>query len=237
MPVNGMSIIAGRASTDTAAPFHSLNPATGEGSRHAYHAASSAEVDVAARAAADSFDEYAAHPSESKAAFLERCASEIASLGDDLVEMACWETGLAGPRIAGERDRTVNQFRFFAAMVRDGGWVEAVIDRGDPTRKPMPRPDLRRMLRPLGPVAVFGASNFPLAYSAGGGDTASALAAGCPVVVKGHPSHPGTGEMVAWAIARAAGECGLPGGVYGYLHAGGMREFDVGRELITHPGV
>lgn len=237
MPVTGMSIVAGQPTSDTSVRYESVHPATGTPSGQVYHAACPAEVDRAVEAAAGVFDAFAAVKPEARASFLDRCAGGIADLGDELVEMACSETGLAGLRIAGERDRTVNQFRFFASLVRDGVWVDAVIDRGDPGRQPIPRPDLRRMLRPLGPVAVFGASNFPLAYSAGGGDTASALAAGCPVVVKGHPSHPGTGELVARAISNAARDSGMPSGTYGFLHAGGTRELDVGRELVMHPAI
>lgn len=237
MTITGYSLIGGVSSQDRATEFHSLNPATGEHGPVAFHAASAGEVESAARSAAAAFDGFRVLSPALRAEFLERCATNIAGLGDELVQMASSETGLAAPRIGGERDRTVNQFRFFAKLVRDGSWVDAVIDHGDPTRVPIPRPDLRRMRVPLGPVAVFGASNFPLAYSAGGGDTASALAAGCPVVVKGHPSHPGTGELVAAAISRAVGESRLHPGTYGYLHAGGARELDVGKELITHPDI
>lgn len=237
MDVTGFSIIAGSIATDRTSPFRSIDPATGRNGTVEFHAAGLAEVDLACRAAADDFDAFASHPPQRRADFLERCAAGIAQLGDALVAMVSSETGLAAPRVAGERDRTVNQFRFFAGLVREGSWVEAVIDRGDPARTPLPKPDLRRMLRPLGPIAVFGASNFPLAYSAGGGDTASALAAGCPVVVKGHPSHPGTGEMVAAAITRAARESSMPAGAFSYLHAGGTRELDIGRAVITHPSI
>ncbi len=237
MAVTGFSILAGAASTDASSPFRSLDPATGEASERTYYAASKAEVQAAAGAASEASGAYQAVGHAARAEFLERCAGNIAGLGDELLRMATSETGLAGPRIAGERDRTVNQFRYFAGLVREGSWVDAVIDHGDPARTPVPKPDVRRVRRPLGPAAVFGASNFPLAYSAGGGDTASALAAGCPVVVKGHPSHPGTGEMVAAAISRAAAECGMPAGTFSYLHAGGSREMGVGNELITHPGI
>jgi NADP-dependent aldehyde dehydrogenase len=125
----------------------------------------------------------------------------------------------------------------FANVVREGSWIDAAIDRADPARSPLPKPDLRRMLRPLGPVAVFGASNFPLAYSVAGGDTASALAAGCPVVVKGHPAHPGTGEMVAAAVSRAVAKVGLHPGTFSFLHSGGERDLAVGTELVSHPAI
>src|SRR5208283_4154828 len=134
---------------------------------------------------------------------LESIADEIGALGDALVERAALESGLSKERLTGERARTVNQLRMFAALVKEGSYLDARIDTALPDRKPLPRPDLRRMLIPIGPVVVFGASNFPLAFSVAGGDTASALAARNPVVVKAHPAHPGTSELVAGAIARA----------------------------------
>jgi alpha-ketoglutaric semialdehyde dehydrogenase len=234
MHATGLSILSGNSSSDRSTTFTAINPATGEQVGPTYHAASTGEVDQAAWDARAAFETYSHTTPAQRAAFLEKCADNIAALGDSLVQMASSETGLAAPRIAGERDRTVNQFRFFAALVREGTWVDAVIDHGDPNRTPLPKPDVRRMKKPLGPVAVFGASNFPLAYSAGGGDTASALAAGCPVIIKGHPSHPGTGEMVARAISDAVRDSALHAGTYSYLHAGGSREIEVGKELITH---
>ncbi len=144
------------------------------------------------------------------------------------------ETALPRGRLVGERGRTVNQLRMFAAVVRDGGYLDARIDRGDPGRTPAPRPDVRRMLQPLGPVAVFGASNFPLAFSVAGGDTASALAAGCPVVVKGHPAHPGTSELVARAITTAVKRVGLPAGVFSLLHG---RSRELGARLVQHAAI
>lgn len=235
--ITGFSLLAISKSISTATRFDAINPATGAPTGIAYHAASPDEVAAAAQAAAAAFETYRQTSLTDRAAFLDRCAANIAELGDLLIQTASSETGLAAPRLAGERDRTVNQFRYFANLIREASWVDAVIDHGDPNRTPMPKPDLRRMRRPLGPIAVFGASNFPLAYSAGGGDTASALAAGCPVIVKGHPSHPGTGELVAAAITRAVQQSGLPTGTYSYLHAGGSRELEVGKELITHPAI
>ncbi|MGH9464308.1 MAG: aldehyde dehydrogenase (NADP(+)), partial [Thermoanaerobaculia bacterium] len=143
------------------------------------------------------------------------------------------ETALPRARLEAERARTVGQLRLFAEVVREGSWVEARIDCGDPAHRP-PRPDLRRMLVPLGPVAVFGASNFPLAFSVAGGDTASALAAGCPVVVKAHPAHPGTSELVAGALLAAAGCSGMPDGVVSLVHGAATR---VGERLVTHPAI
>ena len=177
------------------------------------------------------FPVYRGLSAEQRAAFLERIADEIVALGDALLERANQETALPLARLTGERGRTVNQLKMFAALVREGSWVDARIDRAQPDRQPLPKPDLRRMLIPLGPVAVFGASNFPFAFSVAGGDTASALAAGCPVVVKAHPAHPGTSEMTAQAILKAAQATGMPDGVFSLLH--GTK--DTGMALVTHP--
>ncbi|TSA39600.1 aldehyde dehydrogenase (NADP(+)) [bacterium] len=217
--------------------FTSIEPATGLQSTASFLAASHADVDQAASHAWHAFEEVSARTSKERAGLLLMAADEIVALGDDLVMTASRETGLPFPRVASERDRTVFQLRMFADITREGSWVEAIIDHGDPSRTPMPKPDLRRMLMPLGPVAVFGASNFPLAYSTAGGDTASALAAGCPVVVKGHPSHPATGEMVARALSKAVARTGFPAGMFSYLAAGGERDFAVGQELVRHPAI
>lgn len=233
----GGSIIAGADAPDAIAEnvFRATDPATGSELPVKYRAATTADVERAARLAWDAFWAMDSRPGNDRAALLEAIAAKIVALGDVLVECVSTESGLASQRVASERDRTVNQLRMFAAAAREGSWVEAVIDHGDVARRPLPKPDVRRMLRPLGPVAVFGASNFPLAYSTAGGDTASALAVGCPVVVKGHPSHPGTGEMVARAISSAVHEVGMHPGVFSFLQAGGVRETDVGLELIRQP--
>ena len=152
---------------------------------------------------------------------LDAIATEIEGLGDVLLDRAHLETGLPLPRLQGERARTCSQLRLFAAVVREGSWLDVRIDTALPDRQPLPRPDLRRMLTPLGPVVVFGSSNFPLAFSVAGGDTASALAAGCPVAVKAHRAHPGTAELVGQAISRAVQNCGLPAGVFSLVHGGG----------------
>src|SRR5271168_4605610 len=147
---------------------------------------------------------YRAPGPETLAQFLETVGEQIVAAGDELISTCASETGLSVDRLTGERARTVNQLKMFASIVREGSWVDARIDTAIPDRKPVPKPDLRRMLLPLGPVAVFGASNFPFAFSVGGGDTASALAAGCPVVVKPHPGHPKTSDIVATAILQGA---------------------------------
>ncbi|AIE84205.1 aldehyde dehydrogenase (NADP(+)) [Fimbriimonas ginsengisoli] len=191
------------------------------------------EVAEAARKAAAAFPVYASLTSEARASFLEAIASGIERLGDPLIERAHAESGLPLARLTGERGRTCGQLRMFAALIREGSWVDARIDLAQPDRAPVPKPDIRRMLMPIGPVAVFGASNFPLAFSVAGGDTASALASGCPVIVKGHPAHPGTSEMVARAILAAAEASGMPDGVFSLVHGGA----EVGRELVERPEI
>jgi alpha-ketoglutaric semialdehyde dehydrogenase len=238
--VAGRSLIAGQESEGPkegriGAWFKTANPALGSVLPWDFVAASTQDVDRAAGEAWRAFYGMLAMPSRDRARLLEAIADGITGLGDALVQITSQETGLAVPRVAMERDRTVFTLQMFAGVVRDGGWVEASIDRGDAARKPLPKPDVRRMLRPLGPVAVFGASNFPLAYSTAGGDTASALAAGCPVVVKGHAAHPATGELIARAVCDAVKSTGFPEGTFSYLAAGGSRDVPVGQELVRHP--
>lgn len=214
--------------------FRSVVAATGEPTGPAFAVHGPAEVDAACAAAAAAFDVYRATSREERAAFLESIASEILAIGDDLIEAAMSESGLPRARLEGERGRTVGQLRLFADVVRKGAWQQLRIDPALPDRQPLPRPDIRLRMIPVGPVAVFGASNFPLAFSTAGGDTASALAAGCPVVVKGHPAHPRTGELVAGAIARAVAACGLPAGVFGHL-VGPSNE--LGAALVQDPRI
>lgn len=189
-------------------------------------------VDQAVNAAEDAFERYAETSRESRAAFLDKIADEIDARGDAITEIGSAETGLPAARLQGERGRTVGQLRLFAEHIRAGDYLDRRFDAALPDRTPLPRPELRMVQRPIGPVAVFGASNFPLAFSVAGGDTASALAAGCPVVVKGHSAHPGTSELVAQAVAAAVVECDMPKGVFSLIQ-GGRR--DVGEALVQHP--
>jgi 2,5-dioxopentanoate dehydrogenase len=177
------------------------------------------------------FEKYKKLPAPEKAKLLRTIADEIEQLGDDLLETASQETNLPLARLTGERGRTVNQLRLFATLVEEGNWLEATIDTALPDRTPLPRPDLRRLLIPLGPVVVFGASNFPLAFSTAGGDTASGLAAGCPVIYKEHPAHPKTSQLVFGAIQKALQKCELPEGVFQHVSGGN----DVGQQLVQHP--
>jgi 2,5-dioxopentanoate dehydrogenase len=192
--------------------------------------AMTAELDELLAAAAV----YQAPPATERAAFLRRIGEEIDALGEDLLTVCGQETGLGRDRLAGERARTVNQLRMFASLIEEGSWVDARIDTAQPDRRPVPKPDVRRMLEPLGPVGVFAASNFPLAFSVAGGDTASALAAGCPVVVKAHPGHPRTSATVRGAIKRAIGTSGIDEGVFGLLSE---QSIEIGVALVRHPAV
>lgn len=232
MSLQGTSLLAGRAGPVGGATFRAFNPTTGEFLAPDFHEASLADANGAMDAAATAFQDYRTRPPETRARLLETIAAEIESLGDELIDRAHAETGLPAARLLGERGRTCGQLRLFAQVVREGSWVDARIDPALPDRQPLPRPDIRRMLFGLGPVVVFGSSNFPLAFSVAGGDTASALAAGCPVVVKAHRAHPGTAELVGQAIARAVAAGGLPAGVFSLVHGSGA---GVGIALVKHP--
>ncbi len=191
-------------------------------------------VDLAVQAADAAFPDYANTERSQRSAFLNRIAEEIDARGDKITQTAMRETGLPEARLIGERGRTTGQLKYFAALIERGDYLDRRHDAALPERAPLPRPELRLMQRPVGPVAVFGASNFPLAFSVAGGDTASALAAGCPVVVKGHPAHPGTSEIVAEAIVSAVAASGLPAGVFSLIHG---RNIEVGTALVTHPSI
>ncbi len=234
MQITGTQLIGSQDIPGTGATFHAIDPATGEALPPAWQGADAGQVDRAARLAEAAFASYRETGLEARAAFLEAIAQAILDLGDALIERAMRETGLPRPRLEGERGRTVNQLRLFARVVRDGDWVGARIDRALPERTPLPRSDIRLRHIPVGPVAVFGASNFPLAFSVAGGDTASALAAGAPVVVKAHPAHPGTSELVGRAIRRAVQRCGLHEGVFSLL-AGPGHELSLA--LVGHPAI
>jgi NADP-dependent aldehyde dehydrogenase len=221
MTITGNSIIGAEAVAGREKPAWAINPATGNRLDPPFGGVGEPEVERACALAAAAFDTFRDTAPELRARFLETVASRILDIGEKLVERTVAETGLPRGRIEGERARTVGQLRLFANVVREGGWLDARIDPAMPDRKPLPRSDLRLRLVPLGPVAVFGASNFPLAFSVAGGDTASALAAGCPVVVKAHLAHPGTAELVGRAVQAAVAECGLPEGVFSLLFGPG----------------
>ena len=233
--LSGASLIGSRVGKSNALKnFYGVNPTSGEPLEPAFQSASSQELQEAVELAVAASPVFAATSGEIRAVLLNRIADSLAATGAELVERAHLETGLPLARLQGELGRTTGQLRLFAEVLNEGSWVDARIDEALPERKPLPRPDLRSMLRPLGPVAVFGASNFPLAFSVAGGDTASALAAGCPVIVKAHPAHPGTSEIAGRAIQQAIKECGLPEGVFSLLFDAGI---EVGVSLVRHAGI
>jgi NADP-dependent aldehyde dehydrogenase len=232
MELTGQSIIGFKRGELNGGSLHGLNPATGENLEPSYHFANPAEVDEAAQLADKAFVSFSQTTGAQRAKFLRQIAENIEALGDTLINRATQETGLPEGRIRTETGRTCGQLRLFAGLVEEGSWVDARIDHADPTRTPIPKPDVRSMLRPLGPVVVFGASNFPLAFSVAGGDTASAFAAGNPVIVKAHHAHPGTSELVGLAVSKAVRECELHEGVFSLLYGAGN---EVGTALVKHP--
>jgi acyl-CoA reductase-like NAD-dependent aldehyde dehydrogenase len=215
------------------ATFNSVDPRTGTPVA-GYDEATAADVAAAVDAAERAFHDPALRDRAARATLLRGAAARLRAAGDEIADVAGRETGLPEARLRSELERTAGQLEAFAAVLDAGDYVDAIIDTPDPDAIPIPRPDVRRMLVPIGPVAVFGASNFPLAFSTAGGDTASALAAGCPVVVKGHPSHPGTGETVAREARAAAADAGLPDGTFAHLLASGV---EVGEALIDAPAI
>ncbi len=212
--------------------FKAIDPSSNEELAGNFYTASISEVDAAMNLADNAFAVYRYIDKNKKAAFLRSVADEILALGDELIERAMSESGLPAQRLQGERARTTGQLNMFATLLEEGSWVEAVIDTAIPDRQPLPRVDIRKMMVPLGPSVVFGASNFPMAFSVAGGDTASALAAGCPVVVKAHPAHPGTSALVAGAVKRAAEQHNMPEGVFSILYDNG---YTIGEALVKHP--
>ncbi|WP_419830205.1 aldehyde dehydrogenase (NADP(+)) [Methylobacterium sp.] len=230
MTVRGENLIGAQAQRGTQAAFQAVEAATGNTLEPDFPGASLADLDRVCALADSAFDTYRETAPEARAAFLEAIAANILDIGDDLVTRCMAETGLPRPRIEGERGRTVGQLRLFSGILREGSAFQIRIDPALPDRKPLPRPDLRLRMLAVGPVAVFGASNFPLAFSVAGGDTASALAAGCPVIVKAHPAHPGTSELVGRAIQQAVTASGLPEGVFSLLFDAGQ---SIGQGLVA----
>lgn len=212
--------------------FQALNPATGEKLPGEFFIANPQIVDAIAQKSATAFAEYRAWDGKRRAALLNAAAANIEAKASELAARAHLETALPLPRLQGEIARTCAQLRLYGSIAAEGSWVDARVDHADPNRQPAPKPDLRSMLRPVGPVVVFGASNFPFAYSTAGGDTASALAAGCTVIVKAHPAHPGTSELVAGCLHAAIRDAGAPAGIFAQLFDDG---FEVGAALVKHP--
>ena len=232
MNFQGTSIIGNARGQGTEPAGQSINPSNNEVMEPVYTAVTVQELDQAVVLAHETFQTYRHTSGADRAAFLRVIAENIEACIEDLVIRMPLETGLPEIRVRGEAGRTCGQLRMFATLIEEGSWVDARIDRAQPDREPMPKPDTRSMMRPLGPVAVFAASNFPLAFSTAGGDTASALAAGCPVIVKAHSSHCGTAEIIGLAIQKAAADCGLPEGVFSLVYGDGRT---VGQALVRHP--
>lgn len=232
--LTGANLIAGNHSSEGSSSVWGIEARNGVQMEPPFSEATGAEIKAAVNAAGEAFAANRSKGAEDWAGLLEGIAEELEGLGDVLVERVMAETGLPEGRVRGERGRTMGQLRLFASVVRDGSWVDARIETALPERAPIPRPDIRSMLRPIGPVAVFGASNFPLAFSVAGGDTASAMAAGCPVVCKAHPAHPGTSELVATAINRAVEASAFHPGTFSLVHGAGAA---VGMALVNEPGI
>lgn len=231
--ITGEALIGGAAVKGSGTTFEAWDPAARAYIAPSFQTVDEAQIDEACRLAEAAFDPYRSISDNARADFLDTIAEQILALGDELIVRAMTESGLPRVRLEGERGRTVGQLKLFAGLLREGSWTDARLDTALPDRTP-PRPDLRLRMIGLGPVAVFGASNFPLAFSVAGGDTASALAAGCPVVLKAHPAHPGTSELVARAIVKAVEICKLPAGVFSLLTGIGN---DLGQQLVAHPAI
>lgn len=230
--ITGHHLIAGREAPAAHSLFQAENPSTSQKLEPHFGEATLTDADEALQAADGAFDALRLAPVEARAQFLETLAEEILALGDALLERAHAETALPMARLIGERGRAVNQCKMFAALIREGSWAALSIDRAQPERVPAPKPDVRKMMLPIGPVVVFGASNFPFAIGVVGTDTVCALAAGCPVVVKGHPAHPGTCEMLGRAVMTALNKSGLPEAAFSMLQG---RGHELGRALVAHP--
>ncbi|MEN8123936.1 MAG: aldehyde dehydrogenase (NADP(+)) [Bacteroidota bacterium] len=232
--ISGKNYIGNKLSSLGNITFRTFNPISNTENETLFTEASKEEIENAVELAKKAFKAYKNISGKKKSDFLNAIADEILDLDHSLLQIFTQESGLNIERAISERQRTIWQLHMFAELVKEGSWVEATIDTSIIDRKPISKPDLRKMLKPLGPVVVFGASNFPLAYSTAGGDTAAALAAGCPVIVKSHPMHAGTGEMVSSAIIKAAEKTGMPNGVFSNLNSSGIK---VGQDLVKHPYV
>jgi len=230
--INGQNYIGNTLSAKGKVTYTTFNPRLNLKNPWTFFEASEEELEDAVQLASRASELYQRVPGKKRAAFLRTIADEIEALGNELIETYMAESGLPEGRAKGERGRTVGQLRMFGDLLDEGNWVEASIDTAIPDRTPVPKPDLRKMLTPIGPIVVFGSSNFPLAYSTAGGDTASALAAGCPVIVKSHPMHAGTGELVASAIVAAVKACEIPDGVFSNLNSS---DIQIGQQLVRHP--
>ncbi|MCC6659904.1 MAG: aldehyde dehydrogenase family protein [Phycisphaerales bacterium] len=240
IPMTGLSIVPPPDSGAPAGPgvaFRAMDPTRGAQLPTEFRAATGADIDRAGWQAWQAFYSTQERPGRDRAELLDQAARYLADRTPQVLSVVTDETGLGPARVVSECERTVGTLRMLAGLARAGEWSQPSIDPGQPSRRPVPKPDLRKMLRPLGPVAVFGTAAFPLAFGAAGADVASALAAGCAVIVKGHPDHPGTGELVARCVADAVRDTGFHPGLYSFLHAGGTADHAVGAALVKHPCV
>ncbi|WP_298368379.1 aldehyde dehydrogenase (NADP(+)) [uncultured Lutibacter sp.] len=232
--ITGKNYIGNLRASSGTKTFKTFNPLKNVENKTVFFEASTIEIEHAIDLATKAFEQFQLTSGIDKSIFLFEIANEIIKLDEELIDTYCSESGLSKERAIAERERTLFQLQTFAKLVKDGSWVEASIDTAKPSRVPIPKSDIRKLLTPIGPIVVFGASNFPLAYSTAGGDTASALAAGCPVIVKSHPMHTGTGELVASAIINAAEKTGMPNGVFSNLNSSGN---EVGEFLVKHTAI
>lgn len=234
MKLEGYSLIGNQSGAGAGGTWQAKNPATGEELETVFHAETEEGLNQAISLAEQAFATYAEASNQTRAEFLRAIATEIDAVEEEIVPRMMAESALPEPRCRGEKGRTVGQLRMFADLVEEGSWADARIDLAQPDRAPVPKPDLRSMQRPVGPVAVFCASNFPLAFSVAGGDTAAALAAGCPVIVRAHSAHPGVAEIVGKAIQAAVAKCGLPEGLFSLIFDDGIA---LGTAIAKHPGI
>ncbi|MCS1411395.1 MAG: Alpha-ketoglutaric semialdehyde dehydrogenase [Verrucomicrobia subdivision 3 bacterium] len=232
--IKGHSLVSGLTIQESDTTFHAINPANDQALKPEYHQLNAASVEAIATHAQAAFSDYNQRSGAERAAFLRQIADNIHAAVEDLVEYMPAETALPEPRVRGETERTTGQLRLFANLIEEGSWVDARIETAQPDRKPLPKPDVRSVLQPLGPVIVFCASNFPLAFSVAGGDTAAALASGCPVIVKAHHSHPGTAEIVGQAVMAAVESCQMPDGTFSLVYGPGQ---EIGTALVKHPAI
>ena len=230
--ITGKNYIGEDLSSESLVNFQTFNPVLNAKNKITFFEASDSEIQKATKLASDAFRIFKQVSANKRSEFLIQISEELKLISEEITNIYCSETGLTEGRCLGELGRTINQLVSFAELLKEGKYQEVSIDNPIPNRKPLPKPDLRKMLMPIGPVVVFGASNFPLAYSTAGGDTASALAAGCPVILKSHPMHAGTGELVSSAIIRAAKKTNMPNGVFSNLNSKGI---EVGVKLVNSP--
>ena len=232
--ISGKNQIGDELSSNSNISFQTFNPKLNIENKITFFEASDSEILKSTKLASNAFRTFKLVTANERSAFLTQISEELKLISEDITKIYCSETGLPEARCLGELGRTINQLISFSKLLRDGDYHEISIDTSIPDRKPLPKPDLRKMLKPIGPIVVFGASNFPLAYSTAGGDTASALAAGCPVILKSHPMHAGTGELVSSAIIRAAKKTNMPNGVFSNLNSRGI---EVGVKLVKDPNI